>query len=203
MSTVAAATRVKDWMSRPVATIHADDLAHAAAMLMKARKLRHLPVVDREGRLLGIVTDRDLRQVMFRGVIQARLGVLRTTLATLPVRDIMTWSVVTVRPDTEIRDAARLMHERKIGALPVVQEGKVVGMLTESDALQALERLLALTPPTGFRRTRTLHAPPVLGPRDKPSVVRPLQKRPAGSAAYDFGFPIAASPEADDAGQGD
>jgi acetoin utilization protein AcuB len=190
-------------MSRPVATIHAEDLAQAAATLMRARKLRHLPVVDREGRLVGIVTDRDLRQVVFHGTIQGRLGVLRTTLATLPVRDIMTWGVITVRPDSEMRDAARLMHERKIGALPVVADGKVVGMLTESDALVALHRLLDVASPPGFRRTRTLHAPPVLGPRGKATAVQPLKERPRDSGPYDYGFSVPESAESPDSGNGD
>jgi acetoin utilization protein AcuB len=194
---------VRDWMSRPVATIRMTDRAHTAATLMKTRKLRHLPVVNGDGRLAGIVTDRDLRQVLFRGPLQARLGELRTSLATLPVRDVMTWSVITVRPDTDMREAARLMHERKIGALPVVESGKVVGMLTESDALAALERLLGIAVPAGVRRERSLHAPPVLGPRASPSRVRALAGAKAPGEAYDYGVPLPASSDDRDTGDGD
>jgi CBS domain-containing protein len=194
---------VRDWMSRPVATIGLMECAHTAATLMKTRKLRHLPVVNGDGRLAGIVTDRDLRQVMFRGPLQARLGELRTSLATLPVRDVMTWSVITVRPDTDMREAARLMHERKIGALPVVVEGKVVGMLTESDALAALERLLGITVPKGLRRERSLHAPPVLGPRASPRRVRALTAAKPPGEAYNYGVPEPTSPDDGETGDGD
>jgi CBS domain-containing protein len=195
--------QVRDWMSRPVATIGLTERAHTAATLMKTRKLRHLPVVNGDGRLAGIVTDRDLRQVMFRGPLQARLGELRTSLATLPVRDVMTWSVITVGPGTDMREAARLMHERKIGALPVVEDGKVVGMLTESDALAALERLLGITVPKGLRRARSLHAPPLLGPRASPSRVRPLGGAKAPGDAYDYGLPVPPSPDDGETGGGD
>jgi acetoin utilization protein AcuB len=131
--------RVADRMTRPVATIHADALVEGAAELMRTRRIRHLPVVDRGARLVGIVTDRDLRQVIFQPAIQERLDRLPDVLKGLPVRDVMTWSVVTVRPGTGIREAARLMHEGKIGALPVVEGKRVVGILTEADVLKTFE----------------------------------------------------------------
>jgi acetoin utilization protein AcuB len=131
--------RVRDWMTRPVATIHADALVRGAADLMRSRKIRHLPVVDRGGRLVGIVTDRDLRQVIFDPSIQARLGNAVDALNTLTVREVMTWAVVTVHPQTEIRQAARLMHEQKVGALPVVEGERVIGILTERDVLRAFQ----------------------------------------------------------------
>ena len=137
-----SAMRVKSWMARPAATIYADALARGAVDLMKTRRLRHLPVVDRGGKLVGIVTDRDLRQVIFGPALQRRLPNLSEALTTLTVQEIMTRGVVTVRPTTEIREAARLMHERKIGALPVVDGDRVVGIVTESDALRAFQSVL-------------------------------------------------------------
>jgi acetoin utilization protein AcuB len=109
---------------------------------MRTRKLRHLPVVDRGGRLVGIVTDRDLRQVIFDPAVQERLGGRTEGLNRLQVREIMTWGIITTRPESHIREAARLMHERKIGALPVVEGGKVVGILTESDVVKAFVDVL-------------------------------------------------------------
>ena len=134
--------RVADCMTRGVATIHSDALARGAAEMMRTRRIRHLPVVDREGGLAGIVTDRDLRQVLFDPRVQARAGRLADALKTVTVRDVMTWAVLTVQPDTPLRDAARLMHERKVGALPVVTGGRVVGILSEADVLKAFAQVL-------------------------------------------------------------
>jgi acetoin utilization protein AcuB len=137
-----ASIRVRDRMSQPAVTIHSDALVRGAAELMRTRKLRHLPVVDRGGRPIGIVTDRDLRQVIFDPVIQERLGGQPDALKTLTVREIMTWGVVTVGRNTDIRDAARLMHARKIGALPVMGGEKIVGILTESDVVKTFVDVL-------------------------------------------------------------
>jgi acetoin utilization protein AcuB len=134
--------RVADRMTRSVAVIRADALVHEAVEVMRTRKVRHLPVLDREGRLIGIVTDRDLRQVIFDPSIQERAGSLAETLGALRVRDVMTWGVITVRPGTGIREAARLMREQRIGALPVVEGDRVVGILTETDVLKAFEEML-------------------------------------------------------------
>jgi acetoin utilization protein AcuB len=138
-----AAIRVRDRMSRGVATIHSDALVRGAADMMRTRRIRHLPVVDREGRLVGIVTDRDLRQVIFDPSIQSRAGAVADVLGRLTVRDVMTWGVITARPDTTIGEAARRMHEKKIGALPVVEGARVVGIITESDILKAFQDVLA------------------------------------------------------------
>jgi acetoin utilization protein AcuB len=142
--------RVKDFMTRSPVTVHPDALVQGAAQMMRTRKLRHLPVVDGGGKLMGIVTDRDLRQVVFDPAVQARLGRAADSLRTLAVREVMTWGVVTVRPETAIRHAAWLMREQRLGALPVVEAGRLVGILTERDVLRAFEQALgtdALTRP--------------------------------------------------------
>jgi acetoin utilization protein AcuB len=134
--------RVKDVMVRAPVTVRATATVGQAWRLMRDRKIRHLPVLDGDGRLVGIVTDRDLRQVIFEPSIQERLGNLPRALNVLAVRDIMTWGVITVAPETDIRKAARLMHKEKIGALPVVEGGRVVGMLSETDVLKVFLRVL-------------------------------------------------------------
>jgi CBS domain-containing protein len=128
---------VADRMVRPAITIRRDATAEAAWKLMKARRIRHLPVVGDDGRLVGIVTDRDLRQVPFV-LGSAGPGVP----AGVPVERVMTAAVITVRPETEVREAARLMHEQKLGALPVVERDRVVGILTETDLLRTLVEVL-------------------------------------------------------------
>jgi CBS domain-containing protein len=130
------------WMRAPVATIAAESSVREAAALMRERAIRHLPVIDDQGRLIGIVTDRDLRQVIFDAAVRERLPQEAEALGALPVRAVMTWSVVTVTPATDLRAAAALMRERRLGALPVVENGHLVGMLTERDLVAALVVLL-------------------------------------------------------------
>jgi acetoin utilization protein AcuB len=138
-------TSVRDWMSRRVTTIRPDTRLGEAARLMRARKIRHLPVVDGAGRLVGIVTARDLRQALFAPAVQDQPDNLRGVLDGLAVRDIMTRGVLSVRAATPVREAARLMHERKLGALPVIERDHIVGILTETDVLEAFQRLLGAT----------------------------------------------------------
>jgi acetoin utilization protein AcuB len=88
------------------------------------------------------VTDRDLRQVLFDPAVQARLARATDALRGLTVREVMTWGAVSVTPATSIRDAARLMHERKVGALPVVERDRLVGILTERDVLATFREIL-------------------------------------------------------------
>lgn len=133
---------VRDWMSRRIISIRPDSRLGEAATVMRRRKIRHLPVVERGGRLVGIVTARDLRQALFAPSVQAGLSNLRGVLDTVAVRDIMRRRVDSVSPDTSIQDAARLMHERGIGALPVMARRRLVGMLTDSDVLAGLQRAL-------------------------------------------------------------
>ncbi|MEX2147534.1 MAG: CBS domain-containing protein [Candidatus Rokuibacteriota bacterium] len=137
-----AAVPVRRWMKQPVATIGARTSVRDAVALMRERGIRHLPVLDGAQRLLGIVTDRDLRQVMF-DVALGSVDEDTARLGDLPVREIMTWGVVTVTPATDLREAIGVMRERRLGALPVVDAAAhVVGMLTERDLLDALHALL-------------------------------------------------------------
>ena len=136
------AIRVSDVMARPPVTVYWGATVGAAWQLMRTRRLRHLPVLDDADRLVGIVTDRDLRQVILDPAIQEQLGNVPKALNILAVKEVMTWGVVTTRPDIEIREAARLMHEQKLGALPVVDGGRVVGILTERDVIKTFVRVL-------------------------------------------------------------
>jgi acetoin utilization protein AcuB len=135
--------RVEERMNPAPVTIATTAKVSEAARLMREARVRHLPVLDGGNRLVGIVTDRDLRQVILDPRLQEQLGAqLADVLESLTVRDIMTWAVITVRPETAIRDAARLLHQRKIGALPVVKNGRLVGILTETDVIRAFAEVL-------------------------------------------------------------
>jgi CBS domain-containing protein len=134
--------RTRERMSRAPVTTRWDATIGSAWTLMRTRKIRHLPVLDDARRLVGIVTDRDLRQVILDPSIQEQLGQTPEALNILTVREVMTWGVVTVRPDTDIRQAARIMHEQRIGALPVVENGRIVGILSETDVVRTFIEVL-------------------------------------------------------------
>ena len=121
---------VRTRMSRPAVTIRQDAELQQALALMQKRRLRRLPVVDGDGRLAGIVVERDLLVAAMR-YLQSRVE----------VADIMTRGVVTVGPDTDLVDVARTMLERKIGGLPVVEHGRLVGIITESDIFKRFVEL--------------------------------------------------------------
>jgi acetoin utilization protein AcuB len=125
--------RVRDIMSQPAVTIAPEAPLGAALAAMRQHEIRHLPVVEPDGRLIGIVTDRDLRQATL-----ARFHALREAERDLVVQDVMTWAVVTTGPDTPMAQAAAAMYDRRIGSLPVVEGGRLVGILTERDLLRAI-----------------------------------------------------------------
>lgn len=128
---------VKDRMTKNPVTIRAGERARAAAELMRDNKIRHLPVVDAAGKLVGIVTDRDLRQILFAPAMRTRLGEAASLAEQVTVEEIMSSPAITTTPYADLADAAKIMHERKIGALPVVERGRVVGILSEIDVLKA------------------------------------------------------------------
>ena len=113
---------VRDRMSRPAVTVRQDADFQKALALMQEKKLRRLPVVDDDGQLVGIIVERDLLVAAMR-YLQSRVE----------VGDLMTRNVVTVGPDADLNEVARTMLERKIGGLPVVEHGRLVGIITESD----------------------------------------------------------------------
>jgi acetoin utilization protein AcuB len=138
--------KVREAMTPDPITIDPGASLGTAMEVMRSRRVRHLPVVDEAGRLMGIITDRDLRQAAFAPVLAERLD-LRTqrllqglgrVLEDMRVRDAMTWGVITVHPDAGIVHGALLMFEQRVGSLPVIEDGKLVGVLTERDVLRAL-----------------------------------------------------------------
>ena len=121
---------VRNRMSRPAVTVRQDADFQKALALMQEKKLRRLPVVDDDGRLVGIVVERDLLVAAMR-YLQSRVE----------IGDVMTRNVVTVGPDTDLNEVARTMLERKIGGLPVVEQGRLVGIITESDIFKRFVEL--------------------------------------------------------------
>lgn len=131
-------TRVADLMTGPLVTLGHDASVAQAWGIMQTHRVRHLPVLDADRRLIGMLTDHDVRLVILARCLEEEPGALARALARLRVDEVMTWAVITVAPDADVRAAARLMHERGLGALPVAAGGRVVGMLTATDVIRAL-----------------------------------------------------------------
>ncbi|HXJ82832.1 MAG TPA: CBS domain-containing protein [Candidatus Methylomirabilis sp.] len=131
---------VRDVMTCSPLTVDLETSLREAAGLMKQRGIRHLPVVDRAGRLMGILTDRDIRHAAFMPALSEQLSWDPRRLKAPLVRDVMTWSVVTTDPEATLVQAGLTMFQRRIGSLPVVENGRLVGILTERDMLTALQK---------------------------------------------------------------
>ncbi len=131
-------TMVKYVMTENPVTVGPDTPLRQAVNLMRERKIRHLPVVDDGGRLVGILTDRDVRHAALVPALAEHLAWEPRRLKALRVRDVMTWSVVTTHPEATLAQAGMTMFQRRIGSLPVVENGRLVGILTETDILGAL-----------------------------------------------------------------
>ena len=140
---------VKDLMSRHVLTIGPLDSCLEAAARMHQARVRHLPVVNRDGALVGLVTDRDLRHHLFSARIFKDLGTIPVDvlLKAAPVAGIMSTQVIIATPEDELIDAARFMLEERVGSLPVVERGRVVGIITETDILRQICRADAACSP--------------------------------------------------------
>jgi CBS domain-containing protein len=135
MAIVCQGLRVRDVMTPEVATLRQDERLSIADDVMTLGRVRHLPVVDDAdpAHVVGIVTRHDL----VRGSLARALGighaVQQKLLDRIAVKEVMTPNPITIGPDAPLAEAARIMLERKIGCLPVVDAGKLVGILTEGD----------------------------------------------------------------------
>ncbi|MBT5829162.1 MAG: CBS domain-containing protein [Candidatus Latescibacteria bacterium] len=127
------AVRAEQIMSASVVSIDPDTSLNDVRKLVRSRRFRHVPVVTSEGFILGVVSDRDLFALPNDGDDTSETIELRL------VADIMSKSVLTATPDTNIREIARVLFEERIGCMPIVdEEGLVVGIITRSDILRAL-----------------------------------------------------------------
>ena len=128
--------KIKDWITREVVTIGPEASVKEAFGLLKSMGIRHLPVV-KEGRLKGIVTDRDLRRPKISDVFKSWDELYRLN-DEIQVQDIMVAPAVTISEETTIQEAAKVMAQKRIGALPVTDKnGKLAGIISESDILRA------------------------------------------------------------------
>jgi acetoin utilization protein AcuB len=133
-------TTVNQLMTGNVVTVDAEASGHDAVALMVRNKVRHLPVVDQTGALCGVVTDRDLRHRLFSTDVFRAIGTIpvETLLSGVRVRDVMSAPAVAVPTGAGLEEAARVMAEKKLGSLPVVDHGHIVGIVTETDVLRSI-----------------------------------------------------------------
>ncbi len=129
-------------------TASIDDGLH----LMRERKVRRLPVLDASGKMVGIVSDKDLLHAAPSPATSLSVYELHYLLAKLSVRQVMSSPVISVSADTPVEEAARVMADNKIGGLPVVEGDRLVGIITETDVFKILVELLGARTP-GLRIT--------------------------------------------------
>lgn len=124
--------KVKNWIHHKPITIHRSALLQEAVGLMKKHNIRHLPVVE-DGELVGFVTESDLRQFSFPSMVED-----------IPVHQVMVTNPITIDLNTGIDVAAKIIHDNKIGGLPVLDGEKLVGVLTASDLLSAFIEVMGV-----------------------------------------------------------
>lgn len=135
---------VRDVMQREVATLDADDRLDLADDIMQLGRIRHLPVLSR-GRLVGILSQRDLFRAAISSLLQLGRPAQQEWLARIPIRAVMSTSVVSIGATRSAADAVALMLERKIGCLPVLDGDTLVGLVSETDCLRLLAHLLEIS----------------------------------------------------------
>ncbi len=134
---------IREYMKSPVITAAPDTLLDDASMTMHQHKIRRLPVVDNNGKLVGLVTRNRLREAMPTSAIPLSIWGIHYQLSKMKVRDVMITDVITVTPDTTVEEAATLGERHKIGTLPVVDKnGNLVGIITGTDLFHLLTQVL-------------------------------------------------------------
>jgi acetoin utilization protein AcuB len=146
--------RVAELMHSKVFTVEEDALIERVFFLMHYEKIRHIPVVNRKSEVIGIVSDRDLYKALGpknnSNVIEESGDKAAMHVVPQKVRHIMHRAVVTINPNEQVTDAAAIMAKHRIGALPVVKDGKLTGIVTATDLLRFFSKVkLPETPATG------------------------------------------------------
>ncbi len=133
---------VKERMSHPVLTITPDVPVQEALARMRNDKVRRYPVVDKRGKLIGIVTDSDLMNASPSEATTLSVWEINYLLSRITVERVMTRNPITVSEDTTVEEAARIMADNKIGGLPVLRDNRLVGIITETDLFKIFLEML-------------------------------------------------------------
>jgi acetoin utilization protein AcuB len=135
--------RIRDMMTKNPITVDSGTLVMDAQKIMRENNVRRLPVVDK-GKLLGIVTKHDILEASPSPATSLSVHELNYLLSKMKVKEIMKKNPLTLTPDTPFEEALRIGQERKIGSFPVVENGKLVGIATESDIVRFVTRALGV-----------------------------------------------------------
>lgn len=130
-------------MTKEVVTLKRGDSLQHAAQLVREKGLRTLPVMDGD-RLVGVVTDRDIRRALPSDATSLEIREINYLLDRVKVSEIMTKKVITVPPESTIEEAAKILRDRKIGGLPVMDGGKLLGIITKTDILDILIEVMGV-----------------------------------------------------------
>lgn len=135
--------KVRSRMKTELVTLSATETLREAVRLELQRRIRHIPIVDADGKLLGIVTDRDIKRALPSPLTgQLAREEYDSVLDETQLQKVMTRDPVSVSPDATLSEAVQIMFEKKIGGLPVVENEKLVGIFTQTDALALCLELL-------------------------------------------------------------
>jgi acetoin utilization protein AcuB len=129
-------------MSRNPVTINTDAPITEALKVMRMHSVRRLPVLDKSGRMVGIVSEKDLLYASPSSASSLSIYEMHYMISQLKVTEVMTTDVTTISPDTPLEEAARIMADNKIGGLPVLQDGHLVGIITETDIFKVFLEML-------------------------------------------------------------
>jgi acetoin utilization protein AcuB len=128
---------VRKKMNTNLITITKNERMTAAKKILQEKGIRHIPVVDGK-KLIGLVTNMDIRKAEASPATSLEIRELHYLLDKITVGEIMTRNVISISPDISVEEAATLLHDNKIGCLPVVEDGALVGMLSENDVMEIL-----------------------------------------------------------------
>lgn len=128
--------KVADLMTSEVFTLSADDTLQSARQLMLLQRIRHVPIVDGDGFFIGLLTHRDLLSATISQLAEIDPETQEEIDAGIPIKEIMRTDVVVVSSNLALRDAASILLNHKYGCLPVVDSGKLSGIITEADFLK-------------------------------------------------------------------
>jgi CBS domain-containing protein len=126
---------VQDIMTTEVTTLERNDSLQLVKDIMTLGRVRHFPVID-DGKVVGVVSQRDLYKASLGSVMKYGEKAQRTFLEGIAVKEVMNEPVITIAPHASVQEAARLMMEKKIGCLPVLEGPNLVGIVTETDMLK-------------------------------------------------------------------
>ena len=139
---------IHEYMSTDVITVTQDTPLYVAQTLMRDHNIRRLPTVDEEGKLVGLVTERKMREAIASLASSVAAGELHKSLTSLTVGDVMEKNVLTISPDAPLAEAGDIGRKKRVGALPVVDmKGKLVGIITTTDLLRVLASVVRFGEP--------------------------------------------------------